>query len=192
MWERGSGMLTDILHNAKSHMEKTVESFQHDLAGMRAGRAHPGLLERVPVDYYGAVTPLGHLATISVPEPRVLVVQPYDKTASQSIEKAIMKADLGVSVRVDGALLRVSVPALTEERRRDLVKQVRRQLEESKVAIRNIRREGVDEMKKAARAGTLTEDDERRGQNEMQRLTDQYVKELDGVAQARENDIMTP
>lgn len=185
-------MLKDILKETETHMQKSVEAFQRDLAGMRAGRAHPALLEKVPVEYYGSVTPLQHLASISAPEPRVLVVQPFDKTAVGSIEKAIMKADLGVSARVDGALLRVSVPALTEERRRDLVKQLRRQLEDAKVAVRNIRRDGLDSLKRAQKDGELSEDEERRGQNDIQRLTDQYIKELDRVAEGREKDIMTP
>ncbi len=185
-------MLKDILKETETHMQKSVEAFQRDLAGMRAGRAHPALLEKIPVEYYGAVTPLQHLASISAPEPRVLVVQPFDKTATGSIEKAIMKADLGVSVRVDGALLRVNVPALTEERRRDLVKQLRRQLEEAKVAVRNIRRDGLDSLKRAQKEGQLSEDEEHRGGNDIQRLTDQYIKELDRVAEGREKDIMTP
>lgn len=185
-------MLKESLKNTEERMQKTVEAFIRDLAGMRAGRAHPALLEKVPVDYYGALTPLQHLATVSAPEPRVLVVQPFDKSAVGSIEKAIMKADLGVSVRVEGALLRVSVPALTEERRRDLVKQLKRQLEEAKVAVRNVRRDAVDELKKAEKDHLMTEDGERRGQTDIQRLTDQYIKELERVAETREKDIMTP
>lgn len=185
-------MLPNILDDAKTRMQKSVDSFVHDLAGMRAGRAHPALLEKVSVDYYGSVMALAHLASVSAPEPRLLVVQPFDKGAAASIEKAIMKADLGVSVRADGALLRVSVPPLTEERRRDLVKQVKRQLEDAKVAIRNVRRDAVDMLKKSQKQGDITEDDDRRGQTEIQRLTDHFVKELDQVAERREQDIMTP
>jgi ribosome recycling factor len=185
-------MLKEILKDTENRMQKSVESFTRDLAGMRAGRAHPALLEKVQVEYYGAVTPLQHLASISAPEPRILVVQPFDKSAAQSIEKAIMKADLGVSVRSDGPLLRVSVPALTEERRRDLVKQLKRQLEDAKVAVRNVRRDAVDDLKKAEKDGTIAEDEGRRGQTDIQRLTDQYIKELDQVAEGREKDIMTP
>lgn len=192
MWEEADAVLPDILNDTESRMQKTVETFVRDLSGMRAGRAHPALLEKVAVEYYGAVTPLSHLASISAPEPRMLVVQPFDKTAATSIEKGIMKADLGVSVRVDGALLRVNVPALTEERRRDLVKQVKRQLEDAKVAVRNIRRDAVDSLKKTQKAGDITEDDERRGQTDIQRLTDQYIRELDESADNREKDIMTP
>lgn len=192
MLEEVSAVLPGILSDTEERMKKTVETFMRDLSGMRAGRAHPALLEKVSVEYYGAVTPLAHLASISAPEPRVLVVQPFDKTALNSMEKAIMKADLGVSVRVDGSLLRVSVPTLTEERRRDLVKQVRRQLEDAKVAVRNIRRDAVESIKRAQKSGDITEDEERRGQGDIQRLTDVYVRELDDVADGREKDIMTP
>ncbi len=185
-------MFKEILKDAEERMQKTVDAFVRDLTGMRAGRAHPALLEKVSVDYYGAATPLSHLANISAPEPRVLVVQPFDKGAAASIEKAIMKADLGVSVRVDGALLRVNVPTLTEERRRDLVRQLKRQLEDAKVAVRNIRRDAVESLKKAQKNGSITEDEERRGQTDIQRMTDQHIKELDGVAESREKDIMTP
>ena len=185
-------MLKDILAEAEAKMKRTVDVFERELAGMRAGRAHPALLEKVGVEYYGSVMPLQHLATVAVPESRVLVVQPYDKGAAGPIEKAILKADLGVSVRVDGALLRVTVPPLTEERRRDLVKQLKRQLEEEKVAVRNVRREAVEALKAAQKAHQITEDDERRGQADVQKLTDRYVKELEAVAEGRERDIMTP
>lgn len=185
-------VLKDILESAESRMMRTIESFERELTSMRAGRAHPGLLERVSVEYYGAVTPLQHVASISVPEPRVIMVQPYDKGAVSSIEKAIMKADLGVSVRVDGAVLRVSVPSLTEERRKSLVKQLGRQLEDEKVAIRNIRRDAVDQLKHAQKDHTISEDDERRGQNDVQKLTDQYIRKLESLAEVRERDIMTP
>jgi ribosome recycling factor len=136
--------------------------------------------------------PLAHLATISVPEPRMLVVQPFDKSTQSAIEKAILKADLGVSVRVDGALLRVSVPPLTEERRRELVRQLKRQLEDEKVAIRNIRRDALEQLKKELKEHLISEDEERRAQAELQKLTDQYIKELDQAAESRERDIMSP
>ncbi|PSR27659.1 MAG: ribosome recycling factor [Sulfobacillus thermosulfidooxidans] len=185
-------MLKNILSDAENKMKKAVEVFERDLNSMRAGRAHPGLLEKVPVDYYGAITPLQHLAGISVPESRTLIVQPFDRNAIPAIEKAIMKADLGVSVRVDGSVLRVSVPMLTEERRKDLVKQLRKRLEEEKVAIRNIRREALDALKTEQKEHIITEDDERRGQNDVQKLTDRYIKELEGVAEGREREILTP
>ncbi|MHB1612001.1 MAG: ribosome recycling factor [Sulfobacillus sp.] len=185
-------MLKDIVADAEHKMKRTVEVFEHDLAGMRAGRAHPALLEKVSVEYYGSATPLQHLATISAPEPRVLIVQPFDKSAANAIEKGIQKADLGVSVRVDGPILRVSVPPLTEERRKDLVKQLKRQLEDQRVAIRNIRRDAVEHLRADQKDRQISEDEERRGQTDVQKLTDKYIKVLDEVAQAREQDIMTP
>lgn len=190
-WEEGN-VLKEILSQMESKMEKTVEHFEHELAGMRAGRAHPALLEKVPVDYYGAVTPLQHLATISVPEPRVLLVQPFDKGSVNAVEKGIQKADLGVSVRVDGAVLRVSVPVLSEERRKDLVKQLHRRTEEEKVALRNIRRDSLESLKQAEKSHEISEDDERRGQLEIQKITDRYVKELDGICDLREKDLLAP
>ncbi len=185
-------MLKDILTDAETKMKKTVESFEHDLSSMRAGRAHPGLLEKILVDYYGAMTPVPHLAGISVPEARTLVVQPFDRTALGAIEKAIVKADIGVSVRADGDFLRVNVPALTEERRRDLVKQLKRRLEEEKVAIRNVRRDALDNLKSEQKSHIINEDDERRGQGDVQKLTDRYVKDLEVISEHRERDIMTP
>lgn len=185
-------MIKETLTTAEDKMAKTIEILEHDLAGMRAGRAHPALLERVPVDYYGTSTPLQHMATISAPEPRVLVVQPFDKTALGAIDKAIQRADLGVSSRVDGTLVRVSVPALTEERRRDLVRQLKRRLEDEKVAIRNVRREAVETLKDGAKAKEISEDDQRRAEVDIQKLTDRFIKMIDEIGNAREKDLMTP
>ena len=185
-------MLKEIIQDAEHKMKKTVEVFERDLAGMRAGRAHPALLEKISVDYYGTPTPLQHLGTINAPEPRMLVVQPFDKGAIQAIEKAISKADIGVSVRVDGHLLRVGVPALTEDRRKDLVKQLRRQLEDQRVAVRNIRRDALEHLKGSEKDHEISEDEERRGQTEIQKLTDRYIKVLEEIASSREQDIMTP
>jgi ribosome recycling factor len=185
-------MIKETLSLAEEKMGKTIEIFEHELAGTRAGRAHPALLERITVDYYGAPTPLQHLAQISSPEPRVLVVQPFDKSALGSIDKAIQRADLGVSVRVDGTLLRVVVPQLTEERRRDLVRQLKRRMEDEKVAIRNIRREAVDTLKEGLKDKSISEDDQRRADTEIQKLTDRYIKLIDEIGDAREKDLMAP
>ncbi len=185
-------MVKETLTAAEEKMGKTVEIFEHELAGMRAGRAHPALLERIVVEYYGTPTPLLHLAQINVPEPRILVVQPFDKGSLGAIDKAIQRADLGVSVRVDGTLLRVSVPALTEERRRDLVRQLKRRSEDEKVAIRNIRREAVDSLKEGLKTKAISEDDLRRAETEVQKLTDRYIKIIDEISEAREKDLMTP
>lgn len=185
-------MYKAILDSAEAKMKKTVEIFGRELAGMRAGRAHPALLEKVQVEYYGTPTPLQHLATITAPEPRSLVVQPFDRGAVGTIEKALLKADLGVSVRVDGAVLRVTVPPLTEERRKDLVRQLKRRAEEEKVAVRNIRREALEELRAAEKEHQISEDELRRAESEMQKLTDRYTKEIDQLAEAREQDILTP
>jgi ribosome recycling factor len=159
---------------------------------MRAGRAHPALLDKVMVEYYGTPTPLPHLAQVSVPEARTLVVQPYDKSAVGAVEKALQRADLGVSIRVDGAVLRLAVPPLTEERRRDLVRQVKRRLEDEKVALRNVRREAQEAIKQAERARELPEDESRRAQEQLQKLTDRYISLLDELGAAKERDLLQP
>lgn len=177
------------LREAEDKMGHTLEFFQRELQGMRAGRAHPALLDKVSVDYYGTMTPLAHLGQVAVPEPRLLVVQPFDKGAVPAIEKAIQKADLGLGIRVDGAIIRLSVPPLTEERRRDLVRQVKRRLEDERVSLRNVRREAQDAIKADK---TLPEDDGRRLLDQLQKLTDRYVRELEELASAKEHDLLTP
>jgi ribosome recycling factor len=159
---------------------------------MRAGRAHPALLERVSVDYYGVATALQYLASINTPEPRMLVVQPFDKAALGPIEKAIQRADLGVSVRSEGTLIRVIVPPLTEERRKELVRQLKRAVEEEKVAVRNVRRDAVDALKQALKNHEVSEDEERRAEADVQKLTDRFVKIIDEVGETREKELMTP
>ena len=185
-------MIRETLTAAEEKMAKTVEIFERELAGMRAGRAHPALLERISVEYYGTATPLQHLAQINVPEPRVLVVQPFDKSILGAIDKAIQRADLGVSVRVDGSVLRVAVPALTEERRRDLVRQLKRRVEDERVAIRSIRREAVDALKEGLKSKAIAEDDHRRSEGDIQKLTDKYIKMIEDIGAVREQDLMTP
>jgi ribosome recycling factor len=177
------------IRDAEQKMLRTVEFFQRELQGMRAGRAHPALLDKVVVDYYGALTPLPHLGQVAVPEPRTLVVQPYDKSAVGAVEKAIQKADLGLGIQVDGSVLRLTVPPLTEDRRRDLVKQLRRRLEDERVSLRNSRREAQDAIK-ADR--TLPEDDARRLLDQLQKITDRYVKQLEDLASDKEHDLLTP
>ncbi|MCL5967670.1 MAG: ribosome recycling factor [Firmicutes bacterium] len=184
--------LRAALADAESRMQRTVALFERELAGMRAGRAHPALLDKVTVDYYGSPTPLAHLAQVSVPEPRTLVVQPYDKSAVASVEKGIQKADLGVSIRVEGDVLRLAIPVLTEERRRDLVRQVKRLLEDQKVAIRNVRREVLEQMKQAERTGSVSEDESRRGQDQLQKLTDRLIARLDELGLVKERELLQP
>lgn len=183
-------MSNEIIQKAKERMESSVSAFRREIATIRAGRANPSILDKVVVDYYGAPTPLNQLATISAPEARLLVIQPYDKSALGDMEKAIQKADLGLSPSNDGDLIRISIPQLTEERRQELVKIVKKYAEEGKVAVRNIRRDSNDELKKAEKNGDLTEDDLHRATDEIQKLTDSQIRHIDEIASAKEKEIM--
>ncbi|MCL8208722.1 MAG: ribosome recycling factor [Actinomycetia bacterium] len=185
-------MVKETLADAEQRMQRTVEIFQKELAGMRAGRAHPALLDKVQVDYYGTPTPLAHLAQIAVPEPRLMLVQPYDKSIVNQVEKAIQKADLGVGIQVDGAVVRLTIPPLTEDRRRELVRQVKRRLEDEKVAVRNIRRDAHEAIKTAEKEKALSEDESRRVQEQLQKLTDRYIRMLDEIGAAKEKELMQP
>lgn len=182
-------MTKAVLKQAEERMNKSLEAFGRELSSVRAGRANPSILDRVQVEYYGMMTPLNQLATISVPEGRLLVVQPFDKSSLQDIEKAIQKADLGLSPSNDGNIIRISIPALTEERRKELIKVVGRYAEDAKVAVRNVRRDANDELKKLEKDGELTEDELRRGQDDVQKLTDDYIKKIDERVKAKEDDI---
>ncbi|HET7615716.1 MAG TPA: ribosome recycling factor [Bacillales bacterium] len=171
-------------------MEKAVQSFRRELATVRAGRANPSLLDKVTVDYYGAVTPLNQLAGVSAPEARLLVIQPYDKSILGDIEKAILKADLGLSPSNDGDLIRIAIPQLNEERRQELVKLVKKYGEEAKVVVRNIRRDSNDDLKKEQKNGDITEDDLRRETDEVQKVTDAHISRIDNLATDKEKEIM--
>lgn len=183
-------MANEILNRAKDGMEKAVGAYTRELASIRAGRANASLLDRITVDYYGAPTPINQMAGISVPEARLLVIQPYDKTILGDIEKAIMKSDIGITPSNDGSLIRLAVPALTEERRKDLVKLVKKEAEDAKVAIRNVRRDANEEAKKLEKNSEITEDDLHRSGEEVQKLTDSYIKKIDDIANDKENEIM--
>lgn len=183
-------MVKDILNEAEDRMKKTVEHLTKDLAALRAGRANPAMLEKVMVDYYGEPTPIHQLANITVPEARLLVVQPWDKGSIQNIEKAIMKSDLGVNPNNDGNVIRIVIPQLTEERRKDLVKVVKKRGEEAKVAIRNIRRDANDMLKASEKDKLISEDDNKKGSDEVQKATDKYIKEIDAILAAKEKDVM--
>ncbi|UTR15066.1 ribosome recycling factor [Salipaludibacillus sp. LMS25] len=182
-------MSTDILNNAEEKMNKSVESYQRELSTLRAGRANPSLLDKVQVEYYGMMTPLNQLASITVPEGRMLLIQPFDKSSISDIERAIQMADLGLSPSNDGNIIRITIPALTEERRNELVKLVGRYSEEAKVAVRNIRRDANDELKKMQKDGDLTEDELRRSQEDVQKLTDSTIKTIDDIANVKEEEI---
>ncbi len=179
-----------VLKSANEKMEKAVAAYSRELATVRAGRANASVLDKVQVDYYGAPTPVVQLANITVPEARLLVIQPYDKTAIGDIEKAILKADLGLNPSNDGTVIRIAFPALTEERRRDLVKVVKKYAEEAKVAVRNVRRDGNDDLKKLEKAGEITEDDLRGYTEDIQKETDKYIAKVDEIAKNKEKEIM--
>ncbi|WP_372789749.1 ribosome recycling factor [Paraconexibacter sp.] len=183
-------MIDELLADARERMAKSVESTTHEFATVRTGRASPALLDRVSVDYYGAVTPLKQLATVNAPEARMLTVQPYDQGSIPAVEKAIMQADLGLTPSNDGRIIRLSVPELNEERRRDMVKLVRSIAEEGRIAIRNVRRDVMQDLKELKDEGEVGADDEHRGEVELQKLTDQRVAELEQVLKSKEAEIL--
>ena len=179
----------EVLQNAEERMKKAIGSLQKELTTIRTGRANPQLLDRVEADYYGTPTLIKNMANISTPDGRSLVIQPYEKSSLKAIEQAIHKSDLGVSPNSDGTVIRIAVPALTEERRKDLIKIVKKIGEESRVAVRNIRRDGDQELKKMK--GTAISEDEIKGQEDaLQKITDRYVKEIDKILQDKEADLM--
>jgi ribosome recycling factor len=183
-------MPKQIISSTKDKMTKAIQAFSRELASIRAGRANASLLDRITVDYYGAPTPVNQLAGISVPEARLLLIQPYDKTVLGDIEKAIMKSDLGLNPTSDGNIIRIAIPALTEERRKELVKVVKKEAEEAKVAIRNIRRDGNEELKKLEKNGDITEDDLRGYSDDIQKVTDEYISKVDSVTKEKEKEIL--
>ncbi len=183
-------MTEDIYADSEEKMDKAIAAFQRELSTLRAGRASPSLLDRIEVDYYGVSTPLNQLAGVSAPEPRLLVVQPWDKQAMPEIEKAIMKSDLGLTPSNDGNVIRLTIPELTEERRKELVKYVRKKAEESRVSVRNIRREANDEIKKLEKESEISEDESRRSQDSIQELTNQKIEEIDKLLAAKEKEMM--
>ncbi len=183
-------MIEEIYLEAEERMDKVIGALQRELASLRAGRATPSLLDRIEVNYYETLTPLKQLAGISAPEPRLLVIQPWDKNSITDIERAILKSDLGLTPSNDGAVIRLSIPQLTEERRRELVKLIRKKAEESKVGIRNIRRDANEGVKQLEKSGDTSEDERRRALDEIQELTDDKIKQIDGVLEVKESEIM--
>ncbi|MGW7797720.1 ribosome recycling factor [Staphylococcus xylosus] len=183
--------MSDIINDTKSKMQKSVDNLSRELANISAGRANSNLLNGVTVDYYGVPTPVQQLASISVPEARLLVIAPYDKSSVGNIEKAINAANLGVNPSSDGEVIRISIPALTEERRKDLVKDVKKIGEDAKVAVRNVRRDANDELKKQQKNADITEDDLKSQTADVQKLTDDSIKEIDKLLEEKEQDIMS-
>jgi ribosome recycling factor len=183
-------IIDDFLKDAREHMDKSVEATRGKFGTIRTGRASPSLLDRVMVDYYGAQTPLKQLATIHTAEARLLTVQPYDKNSLKAIERGIMESDVGLTPSNDGQIIRLTIPELTEERRKELVKVARGLAEEGKVALRNIRRDTMHDLRELRDAGEAGADDEHRAEEALQKITDEKVKELDGLLKAKEEEIL--
>jgi ribosome recycling factor len=183
-------MIDDLLTDAREHMEKSVEATRSKFGSVRTGRATTALLDRITVDYYGAQTPLKQLATVSAPEARLLTVQPYDKGSIKAIERAILESDVGLTPNNDGQIIRLQVPELTEERRKQLVKVVRNLAEEGRVGIRNIRRDVMHDLRELRDAGEAGSDDEHRAEEALQKLTDQKIHELDALLKGKEEEIL--
>ena len=183
-------MIKELLRETGVRMQKGLQNLEADLKSVRTGRASPALLERVKVNYYGTATPLNQLAVISAPEPHLLVVRPYDPSSLGDIERGIQQADLGLNPNNDGNIIRVPIPRLTEERRRDLVKQVNRRVEETKVTIRNIRRDALEELREYEDEALISEDEFTRARDQLQDITDSYTEKAEEVAERKEKDIM--
>ena len=183
-------MIDELLEDAREHMDKSVEATRHKFGSVRAGRASPSMLDRIQVDYYGTMTPLRQLATLNAPEARLLTIQPYDKSSLKAIERAIRESDLGLNPSNDGQIIRLTIPELTEERRREHVKVVRSLAEEGRVALRNIRRDTMHDLRELRDAGEAGADDEHRAEEALQKLTDEKVKELDASLKAKEAEIL--
>ncbi len=183
-------MFEAITKNLENQMEKALKVLRDELAKIRTGRASPALLDSVRVSYYGTITPLNQMASITTPEARLLVVQPWDLSAISEIEKAILKEDLGVAPQNDGKVIRIPIPPLTEERRKELVKLANKFAEECRVAVRNVRRNGMDELKRAEKEKKLSEDEQKRGQTKIQEMTDAFIKKIDTIVEAKAREIL--
>lgn len=182
--------MKEVQNKLQQQMDKTIEALKYEFSTIRAGRANAQMLDKIRVDYYGTPTPINQVGSISVPEPRTLMINPWDKSAMKEIEKAIRNSDLGFNPTNDGEVIRISVPALTEERRKELCKQAKKAAEEFKVRLRNERRDANDRLKKLEKDGEITEDELKKAQDNVQKVTDKYVKEIDTLLDAKEKDIM--
>lgn len=183
-------MIKDLLKEAETRMHAAIQSLDDDLSGIRTGRATPALVEKLSVEYYGAPTPLMQLASISVPEPRSLLIKPFDASSLKNIERAILTSDLGLTPNNDGKQIRLNLPPLTEERRRDLVKVVHNRLEEGRIAIRNVRRDALNDLRDFEKEKLISEDDLKRGEEELQKITDRNIEEMNKHGQHKEQEIM--
>ena len=184
-------MIKDIIKKAEDKMKKTTMVLKSDLSTMKAGRANPTMLDRIEVEYYGSMVPLSQVGNISAPEPRVILIQPWEKSLLKDIERSILKSDLGINPSNDGTVIRLMVPELTEETRKNLVKNIKKAGEDSKVAIRSIRKDANDKVKNFKKEGTITEDEMKKGEDDIQKVTDKFVKEIDNIVAAKEKEIMS-
>jgi ribosome recycling factor len=183
-------MINDVKNGAETRMKKSVDALKNELSKLRTGRAHTGLMEHITVDYYGSAVPLSQVAQVAVEDARTLTVTPWDRTMVQAIEKAIMTSDLGLNPATSGTVIRVPMPAFTEQRRKEMIKVVHKEGEAAKVAVRNIRRDSNGELKNLLKAKTISEDDVRGAEETIQKLTDRYIAEIDKVVEAKEKDMM--
>jgi len=183
-------MLKEVYKEAETRMKGAIQSLEEDLSGIRTGRAHPALVEKLPVEYYGTPTPLVQLASISVPEPRSLLIKPFDPATLKTIERSILASDLGLTPNNDGRQIRLNLPALTEERRRDLVKLVHHRLEDSRVAVRNVRRDMIKDLREFEEEKMISEDDLEKGEEELQKITDRFIEEINAIGERKEKEIM--
>jgi len=183
-------MLKEVYKEAETRMKGAIQALEEDLSGIRTGRAHPALVEKLPVEYYGMPTPLVQLASISVPEPRSLLIKPFDPATLKTIERSILASDLGLTPNNDGRQIRLNLPALTEERRRDLVKLVHHRLEDSRVAVRNVRRDMIKDLREFEEEKMISEDDLKKGEEELQKITDRFIEEINAIGERKEKEIM--
>jgi len=183
-------MLKDIYKETENRMRSAIQALEEDLGGIRTGRATPALIEKHQVEYYGSLTPLMQLASISVPDPRSLLIRPFDPSSLKSIERALLASDLGLTPHNDGKSIRLNLPPLTEERRRDLVKVVNQRVEEARVAIRNIRRDSIRDLREFLQEKLISEDEQKRGEEEIQKITDRYIEEINTIGERKEKEIM--
>ena len=183
-------MLNDVYKEAETRMDGAIQALEDDLAGIRTGRAHPGLVEKLNVEYYGVHTPLIQLATISVPEPRSLLIRPFDDSSLKDIERSILTSDLGLTPNSDGKSIRLNLPPLTEERRRDLVKLVHHRVEEARIAVRNIRRDSIRDLREFENEKMISEDDLKRGEERLQKITDEKIDDINSIGERKEKEIL--
>jgi ribosome recycling factor len=183
-------MLNDVYAEAKTRMKGAIQALEEDLAGIRTGRANPALVEKLQVEYYGSPTPLQQLASIGVPEPRQLLIRPYDPSTLRDIERAILASDLGLTPNNDGKAIRLNLPLLTEERRRELVKIVKNRVEEARVAIRNVRRDSIKDLRDFENEKMISEDDLKLGEQELQKITDEYIEEINTIGERKETEVL--